>query len=372
VAALVMIQGHAYHGWVAAEHRDTVGYQLTRVLGTLPLPAFLVLAGAAVTWRVHAAATRGESAVAVRKRVLTRGLQIVLWGYAASILYALLDGARSLETVLRADVLHVIGLGIATLALLGIRPRFGSPHDTPPAPHRLGLAALVLGLAVTLLCPWLTQLTRDLPGPGRYLVALFSEVRGITRMPFVPLFAWMGVGVGAALWMLGSFRHATQHSDPTSRWATRMGAHPRTLLGMATLATAVAFSAGSLTHVFTTSAGIPLTRAHPIVWLNVVDLAARGVLLLAFGALLTPLLPQRAQSLLIRLGRGSLVAYVFHIPFCYGALAGPFAGTVDMTAATAGVPLLMAASFAAVWFRDQALDAWRTRRARPSTAELAS
>ncbi|MDH5493074.1 MAG: hypothetical protein OEY14_14060, partial [Myxococcales bacterium] len=51
VASLVMLQGHAYHGWVAAEHHSSPAYQLTRVLGTLPLPAFLLLSGAAVASR---------------------------------------------------------------------------------------------------------------------------------------------------------------------------------------------------------------------------------------------------------------------------------------------------------------------------------
>ena len=67
LASLLMIQGHAYHGWVAPEHHASMGYRLTRVLGTLPLPAFLLLSGAGLAWRVHVAARRGERAEAVRR-----------------------------------------------------------------------------------------------------------------------------------------------------------------------------------------------------------------------------------------------------------------------------------------------------------------
>ena len=61
IASLIMIQGHAYEGWVAPEHMASAGYLFTRLLGTLPLPSFLVLSGAAVALRIRAARERGES-----------------------------------------------------------------------------------------------------------------------------------------------------------------------------------------------------------------------------------------------------------------------------------------------------------------------
>ena len=71
VASLIMIQGHAYHGWVAPEHHDA-GYAFTRTLGTLPLPAFLVLAGAAVTWRLNTAAARHEDPARLQRSLAKR------------------------------------------------------------------------------------------------------------------------------------------------------------------------------------------------------------------------------------------------------------------------------------------------------------
>src|SRR5690606_16649877 len=152
VASLIMIQGHAYDGWVAPEHKASAAYLFTRLLGSLPLPAFLVLAGAAIVLRVDAARVRGESAHDVRRSVLVRGLTVLALAYAVSFAYAAMDGIEGVETLLRADVLHVIGLSIAALALLGIGGAKG------PDPRRMLVGALLLTIVPALLCPWLSPL----------------------------------------------------------------------------------------------------------------------------------------------------------------------------------------------------------------------
>ena len=60
------------------------------------------------------------------------------------------------------------------------------------------------------------------------------------------------------------------------------------------------------------------------------------------------------------------MAYVFHIPFCYGLLGAPFADRLDMGAATAAMVGLVALSWMAVWGRD-AMTRLRAR-AREATA----
>lgn len=345
IASLVMIQGHAYHGWVAPEHHATAGYQLTRLFGTLPLPAFLVLAGAAIAHRVDAAARRKEDAGVVRRAVIRRGLVVVLWGYLTNGLFALIDGGRTLDTLLRADVLHVIGLSIVLLAWLGVR------GDGGPAPslRRLGWAALGLGVAVTAASPWLNALSPGAAGHARFVVGLIADVPGVTRMPVVPLTAWMCAGAGAGLLLI-----ARRKARPADAFASQAGAPGWTLGAIAAVALAGAFIAGGLTEAAVAASGAPLTRAHPAVWLNVVDLAARGILVLALGAMLTPRLPLRVRRVLVRLGRGSLLAYVVHIPFCYGRLGGALLGSLDMAAATVWVIILMGMSYVAVFVRDEA------------------
>ena len=66
LASLLMIQGHAFHGWASPAARGTGAYGFTRLLGTFPLPAFLVLAGAALVLRLRAARARHEDPARVR------------------------------------------------------------------------------------------------------------------------------------------------------------------------------------------------------------------------------------------------------------------------------------------------------------------
>lgn len=337
VAGLVMIFGHATHAWVTPEDKATAGYAVTRLFGTLPLPAFLVLAGAAVMWRVDAAARRGEDAADVRRRVAWRGIQIVLYGYAVSAIYALMDGTSGIDGLLRADVLHVIGLSIAVTAWLGIRPSVRSGR--PPDPRNLLVTSITLGVLVTLACPWLTRLAPGTPTPVRHLVGLFADVPGVTLMPFVPLSAWLCAGVAAAAVML-----RTRASSPA-------GAPTRTLLGLGAIGLACAVTASALTPE-------GVTRADLGVWLNVIDLAGRGVIVLAAGALLTRVVRGHVRAALLRMGRGSLVAYVFHIPFCYGALGRPFAERLSLVESLVGFVALAAVSYLAVWARDTARARW--------------
>lgn len=345
VASLIMIQGHAYDGWVAAEHKGSAAYLFTRLLGSLPLPAFLVLAGAAIVLRVDAAARRDEPADVVRAAVMRRGAMVIAWGYATNVAYALMDGWQGLDTFLRADVLTVIGLSIVAIAFFGIRGR------AAPERRRLVVAALGLAIVPTLLCPWLSPLGASVPVWLRFVAAPFVDVPGLTLMPFVPLSAWLGVGALASVAML---RARERSAGPKSA----AGAPDRFLAGLAVAGLAAAIVGSRGTTLLVEALGGPLSRAHPAVWLNVVDLAGRGVLVLAVAALASTRIPASARRALVRLGQGSLVAYVFHIPFCYGRLGEPLRGRLDMPSATGFVLGLIVLSWLAVYARD----AWRARR----------
>jgi uncharacterized membrane protein len=364
-AGLIMIQGHAYDGWASAAAKETCFYAFTRFLGSLPLPAFLVLAGAAVAWRVQAAEQRGEQAAVVRRNVAIRGLQIVIYGYVMSLAYAVIDGYGSLATLLRADVLHVIGLSIAVAAWIGIRaPRGATTVRAVP----LGRTSLGLGIIVLLICPWLSAWTlTHVDGPPRYVVGLFSDVPEVTLMPFVPLFAWFAMGVLAAQAML-SARFGSRAGSPVGSSVgsratlSARGAPRQTLTGLAVIGTLAAVAGSIATRYLGAAYDLELARTTPLVWLNAIDLGGRGVAVLAIGALVSDAFRGPARSVLLRLGRGSLVAYVFHIPFCYGLFARPFAGKLDMATASALVVALCVLSTLVVYGRDALHDRWTSIR----------
>lgn len=347
VASLVMIQGHAYHGWVAPAVQDGFAYRFTRLLGTIPLPAFLVLAGAAVNLRVRAGAATAAPRSALRKGLIRRGLQVVGWGYATSALYAAMDGAEGWDTLLRTDVLHVIGASIALVGAVGLG---GGQKGTGVCSLGFARRVAVLSLACALVSPGLNAFGPHVDGPARYLLAPFIDVPGVTRMPLFPLVAWLGVGVLAC--HLLSEAHARFPADPRAAIA---GAPDRHALGLAAAGLLLAMVASWATPRAVALLGGELSRTHPAVLLNLVDLAGRGLLLLGLSVWASSRLPASLLTPLLRLGRGSLVAYVFHIPFCYGIVGRPLQGRLQMPLATLCVLLLMLASYAAVWLRDRLL-----------------
>src|SRR5690606_26984836 len=138
-------------------------------------PAFLVLAGAAVAYRVDASIQRGESAARVRRSIIIRGLSVVAIGYLMSWGYAAMDGHEGLDTLLRADVLHVIGLSIVMLGC-------GVVGGTQAASRRTFVtSAGVVGVPATLLSPFISDLGSLATGPGRYVLGLWIDVPGVTQ-----------------------------------------------------------------------------------------------------------------------------------------------------------------------------------------------
>lgn len=343
IASLVMIQGHAYHGWVAPESRDAA-YTFTRWLGTLPLPSFLVLAGAAIAWRLDAAERKGEAFGAVRRSLGMRGLQVMAWGYGSNVAYALIDGFDSWRTFFRADVLQLIGLCI----LLTAAALPATPRRMPRFRWGLGIA----GVASVLLCPALT-FGNVLPDPLTPIAGLFFDVQGITLMPFFPLFSWFAGGYFAGRYMLG-------HRDE-SAFSEEAGIAALPLLRLAAFALGIAAAGHTATQLLLDLGNAPLSRAHIAVWPNAVEGFGRGLLLLCAGAASAPLFSGRPRKLLIGLGQSSLIAYVLHVPFCYGRLGAPLLHNCTMAQATPWVIALGigSASGALGWRRFQR---WRRHR----------
>ncbi len=346
LASAIMIQGHAYDGWVRASEKTSASYLFTRVLGTLPLPSFLLLAGAAIALRIEAASARGEEPGIVRRALVRRGLTVFAIGYAVNAAGALMDGYEGIATFFRADVLQVIGLSIVLLAALGIGTRDGRLDR-----RRLIGAGIALAIVPIVICPAVSAALWDTPEPWSYAVGLVSMVAPITRMPIVPLASWAAIGLLISLALIAENREAK----------TIAGAPTRVLLVLLAVALVLTLGGTWLEGWMSAALGETLDQRSWAVIPNAIELAARGTVVLAVGALATPWLPHAVRGVLARLGRGSLVAYVVHVPFCYGLLGRPIEGRLSMVEATGFVVGLEILSYAAVYVRD-VLQTRRTAR----------
>jgi len=342
LASLIMLQGHAFHGWASDAAKESGAYAFTRVLGTFPLPAFLVLAGAAMTLRLEVAHQRAESVGELRRGLIRRGLKVLGYGYLLSLVYALMDGGLRWTTLLRVDVLHVIGLSIALAAWVGVREDAPGRVDRDTFARRAGL----LGLAMTLACPWVSALTQGTEGPARFLVGLIGDVPTVGLMPLVPLFAWLALGA-VAMRLIGP----------------RI-AEPRVAAALLVVALALLLCGRAGTPPLQ-DLGPGDGRASLAIVTNVVHLGGCGLVVLALGGLVGDRLSGAALRWVVRIGQGSLFIYAIHIPFCYGRLAGDLRHALDMGQATLAVALLIAVSVLALVLRDRArawLRGWATAR----------
>lgn len=335
LAVLLMVQTHLYDGWVADDARASFGFGITRLLGIFPLPSFLLLAGVGLAMRIRAGERRGEEARAVHRDLAVRGLRVVAAGYAVSALLGLLDGARDVATYVRSDVLHAIGLSLVLASLVAL-PWRGKTTSGRTLASGLGIVAL----AALLLVPG-TRTGRAATGVARYLLAPFVEVPGLTRMPVIPLVAWLGLGM-----VLG----ATFLREPRSRGAR---------IRLALFSAAVSSIAFVAMHALHARLGGTLDRTHPAAFANLVDLGGRAVFLLAATMSIADGLPRTLRDELARLGRHSLLAYAVHLPFAYGRPVRAFLHRSDLPTASLGLVALVAFTVIVV----RVYDSWEAESA---------
>lgn len=322
-----MIQTHAYDGWVAAASRGGWGYRVTRELGSIPAPIFLLLAGMGLGMADASSERRGADPSATRRDLALRGLKVLLAGYVVSLAYACIDWSFAPEVILRADILHAIGLSLFLSSLLLLR----RPHALLLA---FGLTLIVVSLPI-LLAPLLPAVSFT-PLPVRTVVGLIVDVRGLTRFPVLPLIAFVAIG------------HAFGRV-----YRPGLVSAERAWVGVLLLAVAAAameWATGATVHAIGMG---PLTRSHPAVALNLLDGTFRALAVVAFAIAVTPSLPARLRDELARLGRASLFAYAIHIPFAYGRLARPLSRRLDMPTATLAYVVLCVLVWLAVLARDR-------------------
>lgn len=336
LAVVMMIQTHAYDGWVREAARAEAGFRFTRFLGVLPLPTFLVLAGVGMVLRIEAGRRRDEPAASIRGALVRRGLEVTAAGFALNLALGWIDGGRTLETFLRVDVLHAIGLSIAIAAAIVCRGSIPRARIVGT-----GLASFVV-LAATVIP--LTRLGRVTSGPTRFLVGLLVEVPGVTKMPVVPLAAFLGVGLVLGVVLTG-------------RPAPSRSAHLR----LAFVAVPLALGAVLVEERMVSAIPGTFDRTHPAIVANLVELSARAVALVALVLALDPPASSPIARWLALLGRHSLLGYAVHLPFAYGRIPKAISRDLGMPEATALLALLVLGTTLVVALADRREHALSTR-----------
>ncbi len=119
LACIVMFQTHCYDAWLGGEARNTNFLKTSQVLGTIPAPIFLFLAGVSFALVIDKLSRKNISANKIGFTMLRRGAEI----FAFALLFRLQEyviawGWAPWSDLLRVDVLNIIGLSMILMALL--------------------------------------------------------------------------------------------------------------------------------------------------------------------------------------------------------------------------------------------------------------
>ncbi len=298
LACLLMFQTHCYDSWLAQSERSSTFFHWSQLLGTLPAPLFLFLAGVSFALVTDKLRRRGAAADEIARTTIKRGAQI----FGIAMLFRVQEYLLGLPwapwtDLLRVDILNMMGLSMMAMGVLCrvAKTRLAS-----------ALSAIGVALAIALASPplWTTLRPRWLPWP------LESYINGVHIYPepkpwFFPIFPWSAIafaGLAAGFLLF-------------SDWAKQREARTLVLLG-----------AGGAALFFVSSR----LDALPVQLYAVYDywhtspnffLARVGILLLIlffcyawcrWGA------GAWGFSPMMQLGQTSLLVYWVHIEFVYG------------------------------------------------------
>jgi uncharacterized membrane protein len=348
LACLLMFQTHCYNSWLSADARKSALYAWSQLLGTLPAPLFIFLAGVSSAMVTQRLREKGVARDAIARTTILRGAEI----YGLGLLFRgqeyVLGYPNSPWTdLLRVDVLNILGL---SMMLMGVLCWLTAAVTPEKSGRRAIVWGLVVATAVAVVTPWLwtTQRPRWLPWP------LESYINGVhiygQPQPWLfPMFPWVafafaGLAIGFLLF---------------SDFSRRKEAVVVALLGGAGIV-ACALS------VLLDSAPIHLYSAAIYDYWH----TSPNFFLMRCGILLALLFmvyawcrwgwAQKGFSPVIQLGNTSLLVYWVHIEFVYGRFSILPKGQCSILKATAGLLAIFLAMLALSLLRTR----WKKRQAK--------
>jgi len=397
LAVVFMIEWHTLDAWLLPSLRQGPLFDFLRLAGGMAAPLFLLLAGVSLGIKRSSDDRKGTPRWKAVRESVARGLEVVVFGYMLRFQMWLIDASAikrlpmyraiipfvaayallliglrrlggeprralvlllpaivlfalgiqqvsvlqpvKLEGLLRVDVLQAIGGSLVLVAVVDGLVR--------AVPNRLGLA-VTLGLLVAAVTPLLVPLVPGpIPAPIAGYIARWDRTVA-PGAPLFPLFPWAAyVFIGAAI---------------GAAW-TRASRDGTVIASVLTLAVVGAFIA------IPTSEAVPLN--HPLLASHeslvqpyrVIHRIGIALVLAAISLAVTR--PIRFGLAPIRtFGRTSLLVYMVHLEFAFGAGGQPFKRKLGLGSWALGFAILATAMYVLARIR---LGPWKRFWARVTT-----
>jgi uncharacterized membrane protein len=118
LACILMFQTHCYDAWLGGDARNTAFLKGSQLLGTLPAPLFLFLAGISFALVTDKLISKHMSPAEITRAMARRGTEIFAFGLLFRLQeYLIAWGWAPWSDLLRVDVLNIIGL---SMILMGV------------------------------------------------------------------------------------------------------------------------------------------------------------------------------------------------------------------------------------------------------------
>jgi len=326
LACVLMFQTHCYDAWLGGDARNRTFLTGSQLLGTLPAPLFLFLAGISFALVTDKLIRKNLRPGEITRTMGRRGAEILAFGLLFRLQEFLIAwGWAPWSDLLRVDVLNIIGVSMILMALTcGIAvavwgpSRNGSSSRTLPISQsqpilvsdhirlRLVITALSVASLIALLTPPLYTTWRPtwLPWPIESYIDGCHNL-GAPQPWLFPLFPWAAFAFAglAAGFVLFSDQARTQTAKTLAGFA---------VVGAAAILIAREFDHSSF-HLYST---YDYWHTSP----NFLMMRTGLLLVIAFMSYAWCRwgLGARGFSPLIQLGQTSLLVYWVHIEFVYG------------------------------------------------------
>jgi uncharacterized membrane protein len=333
LACVLMFQTHCYDAWLGGDARNTSFLKRSQLLGTLPAPLFLFLAGISFALVTDKLIRKNLSSAQITRAMARRGAEIFVFGLLFRLQEFLIAwGWAPWSDLLRVDILNIIGLSMVLMALIcGItltiygkmgvsngKTQVNAHQNMPSGLPQLaekrsgssGSAIVVASMAVTALIALLTPPLYTTWRPTWLPWPLESYIDGChnlgTPQPWIfPLFPWAAfafAGLAAGFILIGEKARA-RSAQTLALFA---------VVGALTIFAARQFDHSSV-HIYST---YDYWHTSP----NFLVMRIGLLLVISFlsYAWCRWGLATRGFSPLIQLGQTSLLVYWVHIEFVYG------------------------------------------------------
>jgi uncharacterized membrane protein len=338
ILVLIMIEAHTLDAWTRLDARQNAAYGWAMIVGGFGAPGFLFLAGIALALAAGSRIRRGrtpDEAAALARR---RAVQIFGLAFLFRLQSWVISGGAPVQTLLKVDILNVMGLSMLASAVLWGLGRF-----------RWDRFAWLTG--ATVLVAMITPIVRTSPALSPLPDPIEWYIRPIPGRGTFTLFPWSAfllAGAAVGLW-LDSARTAEEERRINIVFAA---------LGI--VLAAAAYEASFLPPIYREASF--WTTSPTFFFLRL------GILILSLPAAYVWNRVWTGRSVMQEFGRASLFIYWIHVELAYGVLSNPLHKTLTLGQAFLAYAIFTIALFGAAKLKDQIVDWWNVGRLQPSGA----